>query len=83
MELARKLAWASLASSVLLIAAALASNATGVHLFGGTPDEMNSHAPATWVLGSFGLVFLIHSLALFAWANEQLRPSRERRDQRA
>ena len=78
MELARKLAWASLASSAVLIAAAIASLATGVHLSAGTPDDVNSHASAAWVLGALSLVFLIHSLVLFSWANEQLWSTRRR-----
>jgi thiosulfate reductase cytochrome b subunit len=79
MELARRLAWAALGSSVLLIAAAIASNATGVHLVDvNTGGEVNSHATATWVLGTFALVFLLHAVVLFAWANEQLWPVRPR-----
>ena len=57
MELARKLAWGS--------------NPTGVHVLDGSGDEVNSHASATWVLVTFGLVFLLHSLALFSWVSEQ------------
>lgn len=80
MELARKLAWTSVASSVLLFAAAIVCNATGVQVHQGTADEVNSHAAATWVLGTFGVVFLLHAFVLFSWANDQLWTTRRRRD---
>jgi hypothetical protein len=76
MELARKLACASLASSSVLAVAAIVSNATGGQLFDGSGQQVNSHASATWVLGGLAVVFLIHSLFLFSWANEQLWATR-------
>jgi hypothetical protein len=82
MELARKLARASLASSVLLMAAAVACNVTGAQLSTDAGGEVNSHAPATWVLGALGVVFLIYSFVLFAWANEQLWSTRRRDEAR-
>jgi hypothetical protein len=82
MALARKLAWASLASAALLAVAAYACNATGVQLENSTGGDVNSHAPATWVLGSLGLVFLLHSLVLFAWANQQRWETRLRDESR-
>jgi hypothetical protein len=81
MELARKLSWASLASSLVLAVAAIVSNATGIQLDDGSGQQVNSHASGTWVLGALAVVFLIHSLFLFSWANEQLWATRPR-DQR-
>ena len=71
MQLARNLAWSTLASAVLLLVAAFGSNATGVELVDQGGMEANSHAASTWVLGALAVVFLVNSLALFAWANAQ------------
>ena len=71
MQLARNLAWSTLLSAVLLVVAAFASNATGAQLVDQGGTEVNSHAASTWVLGALAVVFLVNSLALFAWANAQ------------
>jgi hypothetical protein len=71
MQLARNLAWSTLMSAALLLAAAFGSNATGAHLVDQGGTQVNSHAASTWVLGALAAVFLVNSLALFAWANAQ------------
>jgi hypothetical protein len=70
MRLAEKLAWSLATSGLLMIVVAVASDRTGTHAqtAGG---EVNTHAPATWVLATLGVVFLINALALAAWVREQ------------
>jgi hypothetical protein len=79
MRLARKLGWSALASSVVLLAGAIGSLVTGSQSGNGSGIPVSSHATAAWVLGSLAVVFLVHSLALFAWASEQLYAPAERR----
>jgi hypothetical protein len=70
MKLAEKLGWSLLTSGLLMIVAAVASNRTGTHAQS-TAGEINTHAPATWVLGTLGIVLVINALALFSWVREQ------------
>ena len=70
MRLAEKLAWTLMSSGLLLVVLAVASHRTGVHVQS-SGGEVNTHAPATWVLGSLGIVLVINACALFSWANEQ------------
>jgi thiosulfate reductase cytochrome b subunit len=70
MRLAEKLSWSLLSSGLLMIVLAVASHRTGIHAQV-TGGRVNTHAPATWILATFGLVFVINSLALFSWVNEQ------------
>jgi hypothetical protein len=77
MRLAEKLGWSLLSSALLMIVAAFASNRTGKHALTTTGDMINTHAPATWVLGTLGLVLLINAVVLFAWVNEQKAQARD------
>jgi hypothetical protein len=70
MRLAEKLGWSLLTSGLLMIVAAVASNRTGTHAQS-TAGEINTHAPATWVLGTLGIVLVINAVALFSWVREQ------------
>jgi hypothetical protein len=72
MELAHRLGWAALVSGVVLIVAAIGSLATGADLASPDGADVNSLAAAAWILGSLGVVFLIHAFVLFAWSNQQL-----------
>ena len=71
MRLAEKLGWTLLSSGLLMIVAAYASHRTGKHALITSGDTINTHAPATWVLATLGIVLVINSLALFAWVSEQ------------
>jgi len=73
MRLAEKLGWTLLSSGLLMIVAAYACHRTGKHALITSGDTINTHAPATWVLATLGMVLVINSFALFGWVSEQKR----------
>lgn len=70
-DLARKLAGGLGASGAVLMLAALVSQRFGTRVYFAGGGSANSHASATIVLVSLGLVSWVMALTLLWWANDE------------
>jgi uncharacterized membrane protein len=71
MDLAERVGWSLGLSGLVMMLAAALCQMTGVSAMTSGGDTVNTHTPATWVLGTTGVVLVLNSLALLGYVRER------------
>jgi hypothetical protein len=75
MDLVERIGWYLGLSGLGAIIAAAACQMTGTSALTSGGASVNTHTPATWVLGTIGLILVVNSLGLLGFAKERKTPA--------
>jgi hypothetical protein len=75
MDLVERIGWYLGISGLGSIVAAALCQITGTSALTSGGASVNTHTPATWVLGTLGLVLVVNSLGLLGYAKERRTPA--------
>lgn len=75
MDLVERIGWYLGLSGLGSIVAAAVCQITGTSALTSGGASVNTHTPATWVLGTLGLVLVVNSLGLLGHAKEHKTPA--------
>jgi hypothetical protein len=78
MQVLERVGWALGWSGVFVALAAVVCQQTGTSALTSSGDSVNTHTPATWVLGVLGAVLLVNGIALVSAAKPPNGADRDR-----
>jgi hypothetical protein len=79
MDLVERIGWYLGLSGLGTIVAAALCQITGTSALTSSGASVNTHTPATWVLGTVGLVLVVNSIGLLGYAKEHTTPAPDSR----
>ncbi|MGA8245417.1 MAG: hypothetical protein WB797_00785 [Nocardioides sp.] len=79
MDLVERIGWYLGMSGLGTIVAAALCQMTGTSALTSGGASVNTHTPATWVLGTVGLVLVVNSIGLLGYARERRPPTPDTR----
>jgi hypothetical protein len=75
MDLVERIGWNLGLSGLGAIVAAAVCQMTGASARTSSGASVNTHTPATWVLGTIALILVVNSLGLLGYAKERKTPA--------
>jgi amino acid transporter len=79
MDLVERIGWYLGLSGLGAILAATACQVTGTSALTSSGASVNTHTPATWVIGTIGVILVVNSLGLLGYAKEHRTPTPDTR----
>jgi hypothetical protein len=79
MDLVERIGWYLGLSGLGSIVAAALCQMTGTSALTSGGASVNTHTPATWVLGTLGLVLVVNSIGLLGYVKERRTPTPDTR----